>query len=366
MAAPLLGHLDPAFTGLMTQLQEQLRQVLKTKNQLTMAISATGMAGMECCLVNLLEPGDKIVVCAAGHFGNRMVEVAGRTGAQITELKAPWGKTFGMDLIRETLRKVKPKVLGIVHAETSTGARQSLEDLAALCRETDTLLVVDAVTSLGCIEFEMDKWGIDAVYSCSQKGLSCPPGLSPVSFSEKAVERIKQRKTPVQSWYLDLTMLMKYWGQDRFYHHTAPITMNYALHEGLRIVLEEGLENRWKRHQFHHTALRAGLTELGLEYATEPQSILPQLNAVLIPQGLEDLPVRKALLEEFGIEIGAGLGDFKGRIWRIGLMGYNARKDIVFQVLGALGSILERMGGKGQTAKALQAAESTYQKGPAS
>jgi len=360
MASPLLGHLDPAFVGLMNQLQDLLRQVYKTSNNLTMAISATGMAGMECCLVNLLEPGDKIVVCAAGHFGQRMVDVAGRTGAKVTTLQVPWGKVFDLNQIRETLDQVRPKVLGIVHAETSTGALQPLSELGKLCREFNTLLVVDAVTSLGCVELNIDQWGIDAVYSCTQKGLSCPPGLSPVSFSEKAVEVLRNRKTPVQSWYLDLTMLMKYWGQDRFYHHTAPITMNYALFEGLRIVVEEGLENRWKRHKLHHDALRAGLTALGLEYATQADAILPQLNAILIPQGLEDMPVRKAMLEDFGIEIGAGLGDFKGKIWRIGLMGYNARKDVVFQVLGAFGSVLNRQGWKKDPGAALLAADQVY------
>ncbi len=361
MSAPLLGHLDPAFTGLMNQLQDMLRQAYRTKNPLTMAISATGMAGMECCLVNLLEEGDKIVVCAAGHFGQRMIEVAGRARAVVTTLQAPWGSVFDLNVIHETLGKVRPKVLGIVHAETSTGARQPLEELGKLCKEFDTLLVVDAVTSLGCIELELDRWGIDAVYSCTQKGLSCPPGLSPISFSEKAADVLRTRKSPVQSWYLDLTLLMKYWGQDRFYHHTAPITMNYALHEGLRIVLEEGMENRWKRHKLHHEALKAGLSELGLAYATEASAILPQLNAILIPSGLEDLPVRKAMLEDFGIEIGAGLGDFKGRIWRIGLMGYNCRKDIVFTVLGALGSVLKRQGWKKDPGAALAAADKFYQ-----
>ncbi len=360
MSAPLLGHLDPAFTGLMNNLQDLLRKAYQTKNQLTMAISATGMAGMECTLVNLLEPGDKVVVCAAGHFGQRMIEVANRTGAQVTTLCVPWGKIFDLNQIREVLQTTRPKVLGIVHAETSTGALQPLSELGKLCHEFGTLLAVDAVTSLGCIELDVDEWEIDAIYSCTQKGLSCPPGLSPVSFSERAAEVIKNRKTPCQSWYLDLGMLMKYWGQDRFYHHTAPITMNYALYEGLRVVNEEGLKARWARHLMHHKALRAGLESLGFTYATQPDAILPQLNAILIPQGLEDLPVRKSMLEEYGIEIGAGLGDFRGKIWRIGLMGYNARKDVVMQVLGAFGSVLIRMGYKCDLGAALEAAEATY------
>lgn len=360
MAAPLLGHLDPAFTSLMNNLQDLLRKAYQTQNPLTMAISATGMAGMECALVNLVEPGDKVVICAAGHFGQRMIEVANRTGAQVTTITVPWGQIFDLNKIRETLQTVRPKVLGIVHAETSTGALQPLADLGKLCHEFGTLLAVDAVTSLGCIELDVDGWEIDAVYSCTQKGLSCPPGLSPVSFSERAADVIKNRKTPCQSWYLDLGMLMKYWGQDRFYHHTAPITMNYALFEGLRLVAEEGLQSRWTRHKLHHKALRAGLESLGFTYATQPDAILPQLNAILIPQGLEDLPVRKAMLEEYGIEIGAGLGDFRGKIWRIGLMGYNARRDVVMQVLGALGSVLNRQGHKCDTGSALAAADATY------
>lgn len=360
MAAPLLGHLDPAFTGLMNNLQDLLRAAYQTKNPLTMAISATGMAGMECTLVNLLEPGDKVVVCAAGHFGQRMIEVAQRTGAEVITHTVPWGKVFDLNQIREILQTTRPKLLGIVHAETSTGALQPMSELGKLCHEYGTLLAVDAVTSLGCIELDVDGWEIDAVYSCTQKGLSCPPGLSPVSFSERAADVIKNRKTPCQSWYLDLGMLMKYWGQDRFYHHTAPITMNYALYEGLRVVAEEGLQARWARHKLHHKALRAGLETLGFTYATQPDAILPQLNAILIPNGMEDLPVRKAMLEEYGIEIGAGLGDFRGKIWRIGLMGYNARRDVVMQVLGALGSVLNRKGHKCDVGAALASADATY------
>ncbi|MCY2943042.1 MAG: alanine--glyoxylate aminotransferase family protein [Planctomycetota bacterium] len=362
MAAPLLGHLDPAFVGLMSNLQDLLRQAFQTKNTLSLAISATGMAGMECTLVNLLEPGDKAVICAAGYFGQRMVEVAGRAGAKVTTLSVPWGQVFDLNQIREVLQSVRPKVLGIVHAETSTGALQPMAELGKLCHEFDALLVMDAVTSLGCVELDVDGWEIDAVFSCSQKGLSCPPGLSPVSFSERSAEVIRNRKTPCQSWYLDLGLLMKYWGQDRFYHHTAPITMNYALFEGLRLVIEEGLQTRWQRHKLHHTALRAGLESLGFQYATQPDAILPQLNAILIPKGLEDLPVRKAMLEDYGIEIGAGLGDFRGKIWRIGLMGYNARRDVVVKVLSALGTVLKRQGHTCDIALALEASDATYPK----
>ncbi|HEX4610005.1 MAG TPA: alanine--glyoxylate aminotransferase family protein, partial [Urbifossiella sp.] len=248
MTTPLLGHLDPQFLEMMTETQGMLREVFQTRNALTFPVSATGTAGMETCLVNLLEPGDRAVVGTIGYFGNRMVDIAGRTGAEVTVLDRPWGQVFEPDAIRDALKRVRPKVLALVHAETSTGALQPLDEIGRICRELDTLLVTDCVTSLGCIPVELDEWGIDAAFSCSQKGLSCPPGLSPVSFSDRAVAALKARKTKVQSWYLDLTTIMGYWGGDRAYHHTAPITMVYAIREGLRLVLEEGLEPRFARH----------------------------------------------------------------------------------------------------------------------
>jgi alanine-glyoxylate transaminase/serine-glyoxylate transaminase/serine-pyruvate transaminase len=236
MATPLMGHLDPQFLVLMNETQDMLRQALQTKNQLTFPVSATGMAGMETCLVNLIEPGDRLVVCVKGFFGQRLVEVGQRAGADITRLDVPWGQVFDLQRIREALIRVRPKVLAIVHADTSTGAWQPIEELGKLCHEFDALLLVDAVTSLGCVPLDLDGWQIDAVYRCSQKGLSCPPGLSPVSFSPRAVEAIAKRKTKVQSWYLDVTMVQRYWGEDRFYHHTAPITMIYAIREGSRLA----------------------------------------------------------------------------------------------------------------------------------
>jgi alanine-glyoxylate transaminase/serine-glyoxylate transaminase/serine-pyruvate transaminase len=345
MATPLLGHLDPQFLVLMNETQEMLQQAFVTKNRLTLPMSATGMAGMETCMVNLLEPGDKIVVCVNGFFGGRQAEIAGRCGAQVTQLDAPWGNVFDLNVIRDNLTKVRPKVLSIVHAETSTGAWQPLEGLGKLCHEFGTLLLVDTVTSLGCVPLKLDEWEIDAVYSCTQKGLGCPPGLSPVSFSARAGEVIAKRKAKVQSWYFDLNLVQHYWDSDRFYHHTAPITMIYALREGLRLTLEEGLEARWARHLKNHQALKAGLNALGLEYSAAEGRQLPQLNAVKIPAGVDDLTVRKKLLADFGIEIGGGLGDFKGKVWRIGLMGYNSRPNCVFQVLGALEQCLNRSGG---------------------
>jgi alanine-glyoxylate transaminase/serine-glyoxylate transaminase/serine-pyruvate transaminase len=360
MATPLLGHLDPQFLAMMTETQEMLREVYQTKNQMTIPISGTGTAGMEACLVNLLEPGDKAVVCTAGYFGNRLVEIANRCGAQVTVKEAPWGQTFGLDAIRDTLKAVKPKVLGIVHAETSTGAMQDISQLGKLCHEFDALLVADCVTSLGCVPVKLDEWEVDAAYSCSQKGLSCPPGLAPVSFSPRSVAAIDARKTKVQSWYLDVSLLRSYWGTDRAYHHTAPITMVYALREGLRLVLEEGLEARFKRHVRNHLALEAGLTALGLHYIAPKGGRLPQLNAVTIPAGVDDAAGRKRLLTEFGIEIGGGLGEYKGKAWRIGLMGHNSRPNCVFQVLAALEQVLRGFGVKVEPGSGIAAAERTY------
>ncbi|MCS7046639.1 MAG: alanine--glyoxylate aminotransferase family protein [Gemmataceae bacterium] len=360
MATPLLGHLDPQFLVIMNETQEMLRQALQTRNALTFPVSATGMGGMETCMVNLLEPGDKIVVCVGGFFCKRQVEVAGRTGAQVTVLETPWGDVFDLDRIREVLTKVRPKVLSIVQAETSTGAWQPLEQLGKLCHEFDTLLLVDAVTSLGCVPVDVDGWEIDAVYSCTQKGLGCPPGLAPVSFSPRAVEAIAKRKTPVQSWYFDVAMVQKYWSDDRFYHHTAPITMIYALREGLRLFLEEGLQARWDRHLRNHRALKAGLLALGLEYSAVEGHQLPQLNAVKIPPTVDDLTVRKMLLTDFGIEIGGGLGDFKGKVWRIGLMGHNSRPKVVLTVLAALEQCLRAAGYEAPAGAGVAAAIKTY------
>ncbi len=360
MATPLVGHLDPEFLVIMDETQGLLRAAFRTADQFTFPVSATGMAGMETCFVNLVEPGDPVVVCVAGFFGQRMVEVAARVGAKVTVLERPWGEVFDFNQLREALQRHRPKVLAIVQAETSTGAWQPIEGLGKLCHESDTLLLVDAVTALGCVPLEVDAWEIDAVYSCSQKGLSCPPGLAPVSFSPRAVEALGRRKTKVQSWYLDMSLVERYWYQDRFYHHTAPITMIYALREGLRLLHEEGLGPRWERHRRNHRALKAGLTALGLTYTAAEGHQLPQLNAVRIPPGVDDLAVRKRLLTEFGIEIGGGLGDFKGKAWRIGLMGYGSRPDNVLLLLGALEQCLVGQGAKAPPGAGVAAAERAY------
>lgn len=361
MATPLLGHLDPAFLGIMAEVQEMLREVFRTSNRLTLPISATGMAGMETCLVNLLEPGDDAVVCNAGFFSNRMVDVAQRCGARVTEIKRPWGGVFELAEIAEAVRRVKPRVLALVHAETSTGVLQPLDGLGDLCRETGTLLVADTVTSLGCVPLDLDAWGVDAAFSCSQKGLACPPGLSPLSFSQRALDRLHGRKTKVQSWYFDLSLITQYWGQDRSYHHTGPISSVYAIHEGLRIVLEEGLEARFARHRRNYKALRAGLEALGMRYVAPREHQLPQLHAVHLPPGItEELPVRKRLLDNFGIEIGGGLGELKGKIWRIGLMGCNSRAEIVYSLLGAMESVLPASGLAVTPGAATAAAQRAY------
>jgi alanine-glyoxylate transaminase/serine-glyoxylate transaminase/serine-pyruvate transaminase len=360
MVTPLLGHLDPQFLEIMSETQEMMRAAYGTKNKLTFPVSATGSAGMETCLVNLIEPGDKVVMATKGYFGNRMVDIAGRCGAKLTTLETKWGTVFDLNLLRDTLKAVRPKVLGIVHAETSTGAWQPIEALGKLCHEFDCLLVVDAVTSLGCTPLEVDAWELDATFSCSQKGLGCPPGLSPITFSDRAVAALNARKSKVQSWYFDLSIVQNYWSGERAYHHTGPISMIYALREGLRIVLEEGLSARHARHVRNHLALKAGLEALGLQYIADPKHQLPQLNAVRIPDGVDDVACRKKLLADFGIEIGGGLGDFKGKAWRIGLMGVNSKQSNVLLVLGALEQILHGTGVKVTLGAGVAAAEKAY------
>jgi alanine-glyoxylate transaminase/serine-glyoxylate transaminase/serine-pyruvate transaminase len=360
MTTPLLGHLDPQFLEILNETQEMLRQVFRSKNRLTFPVSGTGMAGMETCVVNLLEPGDRMLVCVNGVFGQRMVDVAQRAGAIVTTLERPMGEVFDLQDIRETVRRVKPKAVGIVHAETSTGAWQPGAGLGEICHESGALLILDTVTSLGGIPVEIDAWDVDAVYSGTQKCLSCPPGLAPVSFSSRAVDAIAKRKTKVQSWYLDMSMVQRYWAEERFYHHTAPITMVYALREALRIVLEEGLEARWTRHARNGQALKAGLAALRLPLASVEGHQLPQLHAARIPAGVDDVATRKRLLAEFGIEIGGGLGEFKGKVWRIGLMGHNSRPNNVLLFLAALEQCLGAQGVNAMPGAGVEAANRAY------
>jgi alanine-glyoxylate transaminase/serine-glyoxylate transaminase/serine-pyruvate transaminase len=360
LAASTVGHLDPYYLDLMNDMQGMLRTVMRTENRMTMAVSATGSAGMEATVVNLIEPGDAMVVCVNGVFGGRMVDVAQRAGARVTRVDRPWGEVFQPDDLNDALAAAKPKVVGIVMAETSTGAWQPIEEISRIVHDSGALLLVDAVTALGGLPVEVDRWKIDALYSGTQKCLSCPPGLAPVSFSQRAMDVVLARKTKVQSWYLDVSMLAKYWGEERVYHHTAPINMTYALYEALRLVLEEGLDACHARHMLNHRALRAGLAAIGIRYASAEGHQLPMLNAVWIPEGVDDAAVRRALLARFGIEIGGGLGDFKGRVWRIGLMGHASRANNVLLLLGALEQLLAEQGCKFSHGASLAAANEVY------
>jgi len=359
MAAPTVGHLDPAFLRMMDETQELLRYVFETANTSTIPVSGTGSAGMEACFANLVEPGDEVVVCVNGVFGTRMADIVNRLGGNAITVEAEWGRAVPPEAVEKAVKGRSPKVVAVVHAETSTGACTPLEDIARITAEAGALLLVDAVTSLGGMPVGVDSVGIDAVYSGTQKCLSCPPGLAPISFSPKALAALERRKTPVVSWYLDMAMVRQYWGEARKYHHTAPVNMIYALHEALRIVAEEGLEARWQRHRLHHRALVAGVEAMGLSLLVPEAERLPMLNAVRIPDGADDRRVRSALLNDFGIEIGAGLGPFAGQIWRVGLMGHAATRRNVTLFLAALESIL-RAEGAGVKSGGLEAAEAVY------
>lgn len=342
LARPTIGHLDPVFLKIMDEIRSGLRQVFRTTNEMTLAVSGTGSAGMETLFANLVEPGDKILVGVNGVFGGRMVDVAERCGGVVEKIEAPWGTAFDQDVVIDAIKRVKPKAVAIVHAETSTGVHQPVDKIGPAAHAAGALFLLDCVTSLGGLPVEIDGWEVDAAYSGTQKCLSCPPGLSPVTLSQRAVDRIDARKKKVQSWYLDLSMVRQYWGSERFYHHTAPINMLYALREAIAIVLEEGLDARFARHRSMHDLLRAGLKEIGIEYVSQEGRHLPMLNAVKIPAGVEDGPTRQRLLNEYGIEIGGGLGNFKGNAWRIGLMGHAASKRNVTLVLAALRQVLGR------------------------
>jgi len=344
MAAPVLGHLDPLFLQCMDDVQSLLRYVFETENRVTIPISATGSAGMEAALVNVIEPGDEVVVCIHGVFGERMRDIVERSGARAIVVEAKWGEAIDPGKIESALKSSsRPRALSIVHAETSTGVLQDLSGLAEMAHEHGALLIVDAVTSLGGHPVGIDRNGIDICYSGTQKCLGAPPGLSPITFNERALDRIRSRKSKVQSWYLDITMVERYWGDDRTYHHTAPISMNYALREALRLVYEEGLEPRWRRHELNHRALVAGVEAMGLSMAVAADNRLWSLNAVSVPEGVDDARVRTRLLDE-NIEIGGGLGPLKGKIWRIGLMGSGSTRENVLLVLDALQRALNAEG----------------------
>lgn len=363
LSRPIIGHLDPAFQQMMEELKTLLRNALQTGNDITYPVSAPGSAGMETCFANLMEPGDKVIICRNGVFGSRMQQNVERMGGTAIMVDDPWGRAIDPQKLRDALQQnPDAKLVAMVHAETSTGAVSDVKTLVALAHEYECLTIVDAVTSLGGIELAVDDWGIDALYSGSQKCLSCVPGLSPVTFNQAALNRVTNRATPVQSWFLDLNLVLGYWQGDggRSYHHTAPINALYALHESLTLLEEEGIQNAWARHQLHHQALRDGLEAMGLGFQVPAAERLPQLNAVFIPEKINDAEIRAELLNDYGLEIGAGLGEGTGKVWRIGLMGYSARRQNVLLCLSALESVLGRRGVI-ETGVALAAADKIYQ-----
>jgi alanine-glyoxylate transaminase / serine-glyoxylate transaminase / serine-pyruvate transaminase len=340
MSTNLLGHLDPVFLQIMNEIQSLLRYVWQTDNPHTIAVSGTGTAAMEATIANAVEPDDVMLIGVAGYFGNRLVDMAGRYGADVRTITQPWGEIFSLDELRTAMEIHRPNILGLVHAETSTGARQPIEGVGELCREFDCLLILDTVTSLGGVPIHLDEWGVDLAYSCSQKGLGCAPGASPFTMSPRAMEKLLKRQTKVPNWYLDMLLLGKYWGEERVYHHTAPISLYYGLREALRLVAEEGIEHSWQRHQQNVEYLWSSLESIGLKMHVERLYRLPTLTTVCIPAGIDGKVVAKRLLLEHDIEIGGGLGELAGKVWRVGLMGYNSRQENVDRLVAALKEVL--------------------------
>ena len=362
MSQPAIGYLDPVFVEMMEELKSLLRYVYQTKNALTFPISGPGSVGMEYCFVNLVAPGDKVVVCQNGVFGGRMVENVVRCGGTPIVVEEKWGDPIDPNKLEDALKKNRDaRVVAFVHAETSTGVQSDAKRLIDIAHRYDALAIVDAVTSLGGTPVLVDEWKVDAIYSASQKCLSCTPGLSPVSFSERVVDYVKARKDKIHSWFMDMNLLLGYWGETtRTYHHTAPTNSLFALHEALLLINEEGIENSWARHQRHHVALKAGLEAMGLKFLVKPEHQLPQMNAVMCPEGVDEAKVRRTLLTEFNLEIGAGLGPLAGKIWRFGLLGYSCRPDNVMLCLSALGSVLEDAGYAVHVGDAEAAAHGAY------
>ena len=363
MSRPTIGHLDPVFVGLMDEMKDLLQYAFQTKNELTMPVSAPGSAGMETCFANLVEPGDKVIVCRNGVFGMRMTENVERCGGEAILVDNEWGTPVDPAKVEEAL-KANPdaKIVAFVHAETSTGAQSDAKTLCELARKYDCLTIVDAVTSLGGTPIKVDEWGIDAIYSGTQKCLSCTPGLSPISFNERALDKVRNRESKVQSWFLDLNLVMGYWGSGakRAYHHTAPINALYGLHEALVVLEEEGLEKSWERHAYNHGALKAGFEAMGLSFIVDEAHRLPQLNSVTIPEGIDDAVVRGRLLNEYNLEIGAGLGALAGKVWRVGLMGFACNQKNVLFCLQSLDAVLTDMGASINSGAAVKAAQVYY------
>jgi len=360
MSRPCIGHLDPFFLAIMDDTQKLLRSLFQTANPLTIPISGTGSAGMETCFTNFVEPGDEVAVCVNGVFGMRMCEVARKAGAHVIKVDGEWGRAVDVEMVREAVKNKSPKILAVVHAETSTGACTPVDGLAETAGNCGALFLVDAVTSLGGMDVTVDQSRIDIIYSGTQKCISCPPGLSPVSIGPRALEALENRKSSVPSWYLDISLVKNYWGADRTYHHTAPVNMIYALRESLRIIDEEGLEERFERHRLNHRALVGGIEAMGLSMLVPEAERLPMLNTISIPEGVDDLAVRKALLYGYGIEIGGGLGPLAGRIWRVGLMGHSSTRKNVILFLSALEATLRAQGFSVPPGEALQKASEIY------
>jgi alanine-glyoxylate transaminase / serine-glyoxylate transaminase / serine-pyruvate transaminase len=340
MSKAPVGHLDPAFLALMDEIQSLLRYTWQTENSLTIAVSGTGTAAMEATIANSIEPGDVVLIGVAGYFGNRLVDMAGRYGADVRNITKPWGQVFSLAELRAAMEIHRPAILALVHAETSTGARQPLEGVGNLCREFGCLLLLDTVTSLGGVPIFLDQWGVDLAYSCSQKGLGCSPGASPFTMSDRAIAKLQQRQTKVANWYLDMSLLGKYWDSNRVYHHTAPINLYYGLREALRLIAEEGVENCWQRHQQNVEYFWQKLEEIGLKLHVDHSFRLPTLTTVCIPEGVDGKAIARQLLLEHNIEVGGGLGELAGKVWRVGLMGYNSNKDSVDRLIAALQKVL--------------------------
>ena len=355
LASPVIGYLDPVYLKVLDRIGELLPSVFGTKNRITHATPGTGTSGMEACIANLLEPGDHALVCVHGFFGDRIRQMAERQDAQVTVIEQEWGMPTDPEKVEAALKQGSYKLLALVHAETSTGVLQPMEDITRLAKACDTMLMLDTVSSLGGIEIKVDEWGVDAAFSCSQKCIGCPPGLSPITFSDRAFDTVKKRKHPVRCWYLDMTLLEKYWGPERVYHHTSSSTLNYALLEALLLIHEEGLQNRFLRHRKNHKALVAGVEALGLKMLVKPEHRLPTLNTIVIPEGVDDVKLRRYLLDKFRLDIGGGFGLLKGKVWRVGLMGYSCSADNVLFFIPALSRALAVQGVKTDLASGLDA-----------
>jgi alanine-glyoxylate transaminase/serine-glyoxylate transaminase/serine-pyruvate transaminase len=361
LTTPVIGHLDPAYLKVLDRIGELLRKVFRTENRVTNAAPGTGTSGMETCVANLIEPEDRVLVCVHGYFGDRIQQMVERQEAKITILEGEWGRPTDTDRVEKALKEDHYKVITLVHAETSTGVLQPMEEVSRLAAAYGAMILLDTVTSLGGVDVKVDEWGVDAAYSCSQKCIGCPAGLAPVTFSERAIEASRSRKHPVRSWYLDIALLDKYWGSDRVYHHTSSSTLNYGLLEALLLIEEEGLDSRLKRHLRNHKALVAGIEAMGLEMLVAPQYRLPTLNTVKIPEGVDDVQVRGYLLKTFNLEIGGGLGALKGKIWRIGLMGYSSSSENILFLLSSLSQALAVQGFKTDAASGISAAMSVLE-----